>query len=156
MNGSNITRRAMIGGGVGLAAAASGNIVGVASAQSVRKTFVLVHGTYVGGWYWRRVSDLLEKYGHKVFSPTVSVFQYFKILGRCARNARTPVKNVQIIILSTAYRGISIPRAYRCWYAMRQRCNNPNSWAYKYYGGRIRCRYGRATGRYTAAKYAVD
>jgi len=32
----------------------------------------LVHGTLVGGWYWRRVSDLLEKKGHKVFSPTLT------------------------------------------------------------------------------------
>jgi hypothetical protein len=32
----------------------------------------LVHGTLVGGWYWRRVADLLEKNGQKVFSPTLT------------------------------------------------------------------------------------
>jgi len=32
----------------------------------------LIHGTYCGGWMWRRVSDLLEKQGHKVFSPTLT------------------------------------------------------------------------------------
>jgi pimeloyl-ACP methyl ester carboxylesterase len=42
------------------------------NAQSVRKTFVLVHGIYGGGWCWRRVSDLLERHGHKVFSPTLT------------------------------------------------------------------------------------
>jgi hypothetical protein len=26
---------------------------------------------FAGGWYWRRVSDLLEKKRHKVFSPTL-------------------------------------------------------------------------------------
>src|SRR5258705_325626 len=36
------------------------------------KTFVLVHGAWHGGWCWRRVSDLLEKKGHKVFSPTLT------------------------------------------------------------------------------------
>jgi Alpha/beta hydrolase family len=76
MTESNITRRGMIGGiaaGVGFAAAAtSGIIVGAARAQSAPKTFVLIHGAWVGGWYWRRVSDLLEKGGHKVFSPTLT------------------------------------------------------------------------------------
>jgi hypothetical protein len=62
---SNITRQSMIGGGVGLAAAAaSGDIAGAAQAQSARKTFVLVHGTFCGGWLWRRISDLLENKGH--------------------------------------------------------------------------------------------
>ena len=64
MTGSNVTRRGMIGGGVGLAAiAASGDTVGGSGR---------VHGTLVGGWYWRRVSDLLETKGHKVFSPTLT------------------------------------------------------------------------------------
>jgi pimeloyl-ACP methyl ester carboxylesterase len=70
----NITRRNMIGGafGVGLAAAAAPDAIGTAYAQSVPKTFVLIHGSFCGGWYWRRVSDLLERKGHKVFSPTLA------------------------------------------------------------------------------------
>ena len=36
------------------------------------KTFVLVHGAWHGGWCWRRVSDLLERQGHKVFTPTLT------------------------------------------------------------------------------------
>jgi len=36
------------------------------------KTFVLIHGTYCGGWIWRRVSDILEIEGQKVFSPTLT------------------------------------------------------------------------------------
>ena len=35
-------------------------------------TFVLVHGAWHGGWCWRRVADLLEKKGHKVFTPTMT------------------------------------------------------------------------------------
>jgi pimeloyl-ACP methyl ester carboxylesterase len=31
-----------------------------------------VHGAWHGGWCWRRVSDLLEKKGHKVFAPTMT------------------------------------------------------------------------------------
>jgi pimeloyl-ACP methyl ester carboxylesterase len=73
---STITRRGMVGGiaaGVGLAAAAaSGEIVGTARGQSTPKIFVLVHGGWHGGWCWRRVSDLLERKGHKVFTPTLT------------------------------------------------------------------------------------
>jgi pimeloyl-ACP methyl ester carboxylesterase len=37
-----------------------------------RKTFVLVHGAWHGGWCWRRVADLLEARGHKVYAPTLT------------------------------------------------------------------------------------
>jgi pimeloyl-ACP methyl ester carboxylesterase len=36
------------------------------------KTFVLVHGAWHGGWCWRRVADLLEQRGHRVFTPTLT------------------------------------------------------------------------------------
>ncbi len=45
---------------------------GPAQAQTTARTFVLVHGAWHGGWCWRRVSDLLEKRGHKVFTPTMT------------------------------------------------------------------------------------
>ncbi len=35
-------------------------------------TFVLVHGAWHGGWCWRRVADILEAKGHKVFTPTLT------------------------------------------------------------------------------------
>jgi pimeloyl-ACP methyl ester carboxylesterase len=41
-------------------------------ATSAAKTFVLVHGAWHGGWCWRRVSDLLQRQGHKVFTPTLT------------------------------------------------------------------------------------
>ena len=42
--------------GAGLVALASGGVVSEARAQITSKTFVLIHGAWVGGWYWRRVS----------------------------------------------------------------------------------------------------
>jgi pimeloyl-ACP methyl ester carboxylesterase len=61
--------------GVGVSAAA-GSIAGLGSqaaqAQSNAKTFVLVHGSWHGGWCWRRVADLLERQGHKVYAPTLT------------------------------------------------------------------------------------
>src|SRR5258708_39518866 len=68
------TRRSVIGGmaaGAGLTAVAGG-LVTAAQAQTGRKTFVLVHGSSAGGWCYRRVADLLEKAGHKVYSPTLT------------------------------------------------------------------------------------
>jgi len=66
------TRRGVVGGiGFGLAASAVGAIAPV-NAQTLTKTFVLVHGAWHGGWCWRRVADLLEAKGHKVFAPTLT------------------------------------------------------------------------------------
>jgi hypothetical protein len=75
MTTRSITRRSMIGTGalgVGLVALASREVVSEARAQSAPKTFVLISGASLGGWCWRHVSDLLEKKGHKVFSPTLT------------------------------------------------------------------------------------
>lgn len=69
------TRRSIIGAGAasaGLAALGSGGAISKANAQAKHKTFVLIHGAWVAGWYWRRVADLLESKGHKVFSPTLT------------------------------------------------------------------------------------
>ena len=68
-----MSRRDMIAGagGVVVMAAADATMNG-AKAQPARKTFVLVHGAWHGGWCWRRVADLLEWQGHKVFTPTLT------------------------------------------------------------------------------------
>jgi pimeloyl-ACP methyl ester carboxylesterase len=42
------------------------------SRAASRRTFVLVHGAWHGGWCWRRVADILEAEGHKVFAPTLT------------------------------------------------------------------------------------
>ncbi len=66
----SMTRRTVLSAATtGVGAAALGATP--AMAQS-RKTFVLIHGAWHGGWCWRRVADLLERQGHKVFAPTLS------------------------------------------------------------------------------------
>jgi pimeloyl-ACP methyl ester carboxylesterase len=72
MAGNGQTRRSVLGGiaaGAGLMSMVDETN---AQAQANAKTFVLVHGAWHGGWCWRRVSDLLEKKGHKVFTPTMT------------------------------------------------------------------------------------
>ena len=66
---ADITRRAMI---VGAAMAAASGPVAMARPAPRSSTFVLVHGSSQGGWCWRRVSDRLERRGHKVFTPTLT------------------------------------------------------------------------------------
>jgi pimeloyl-ACP methyl ester carboxylesterase len=78
MESTTNTRREVIGRA---ALAAAGIAAGtammqssgmLAQAQVASKTFLLIHGAWHGGWCWRRVSDLLEKRGHKVFAPTLT------------------------------------------------------------------------------------
>jgi pimeloyl-ACP methyl ester carboxylesterase len=68
MTSGSTTRRELLA--TGTAAAALG--IASAEAQSARRTFVLVHGAWHGGWCWRRVADRLEAQGHKVFAPTLT------------------------------------------------------------------------------------
>jgi pimeloyl-ACP methyl ester carboxylesterase len=68
-NDLKTTRRAALGAIAALSAVTAG---GVAQAQTAQKTFVLVHGTWHGGWCWRRVVDALESRGHKVYAPTLT------------------------------------------------------------------------------------
>src|SRR5438552_1699554 len=64
------TRRGALGAMAVGALAATGALP--ATAQGAQKTFVLVHVAWHGGWCWRRVADLLERQGHKVFTPTLT------------------------------------------------------------------------------------
>ena len=65
-----VTRRAALGAAaVGVAALEARQAMAQADA---RKTFVLVHGAWHGGWCWRRVADILEKRGHKVYAPSLT------------------------------------------------------------------------------------
>jgi pimeloyl-ACP methyl ester carboxylesterase len=60
--------------GTGAAAGAVG-LAGMTEplhADQMQKTFILVHGAWHGGWCWRRVADLLQAQGHKVFTPTLT------------------------------------------------------------------------------------
>lgn len=62
-----ISRRMALGAAAAVSAGAP------AMAQTTpRKTFVLVHGSYHGGWCWRRAADILESRGHKVYAQSLT------------------------------------------------------------------------------------
>jgi pimeloyl-ACP methyl ester carboxylesterase len=52
-------------------------------------TFVFVHGAFQGGWVWRKVSDLLQKRGHIVHTPSLSGCGYLFSEHRCAIDFKT-------------------------------------------------------------------
>ena len=70
------------------------------------KTFVLVHGAWHGGWCWRRVSDLLERQGHKVFAPTLTGLGERSHLMRAGINVTTHVTDVVNLIKWESLAGV--------------------------------------------------
>ena len=66
------TRRTALGAMAAVSAVIAGGAVQTAQAQTAPKTFVLVHGTWHGGWCWRRVADALERKGHKVYAESLT------------------------------------------------------------------------------------
>ena len=70
-NETSFARRDLLAVGATLATATiiSG---GPSQAQAPARTSVLVHGSWHGGWCWRRVTDRLERRGHKVYTPTLT------------------------------------------------------------------------------------
>jgi pimeloyl-ACP methyl ester carboxylesterase len=66
------TRRAALGAMAAVGAVVASGATQTAHAQTAQKTFVLVHGTWHGGWCWRRVVDALERKGHKVYAESLT------------------------------------------------------------------------------------
>lgn len=47
-------------------------LVSAATAQIPKKTIILVHGAWHGGWCWKEVAEALTKRGHDVRAPTLT------------------------------------------------------------------------------------
>jgi pimeloyl-ACP methyl ester carboxylesterase len=111
-----LTRRTAVGAMAGALALPASR----GSAQSIgqRKTFVLVHGAWHGGWCWRRVTDLLELQGHKVFTPTLTGLGERSHLINPTVNASTHVDDVvnvinwenldDVVLVGHSYGGLAI------------------------------------------------
>lgn len=74
---ASLTRRTLLGGVAALGAAlplsARAESPSPAPAtNAVRRTFVLVHGSWHGGWCWRKVVPLLRQAGHDVYAPSLA------------------------------------------------------------------------------------
>jgi pimeloyl-ACP methyl ester carboxylesterase len=66
------TRRNLLKATAGLPLAIGGfaYLPSRALAQATPKTFVLAHGSWHGGWCWKRVADQLRAKGHVVYAPS--------------------------------------------------------------------------------------
>jgi pimeloyl-ACP methyl ester carboxylesterase len=107
------TRRTVLAAGATLAAAAGATSAG---AQSAPKTFVLVHGAWHGGWCWRRVADLLEKQGHKVYTPTLTGLGERSHLMSAAINLDTHIADVVNVVKWEDLKGIClVAHSYGGW-----------------------------------------
>src|SRR5262249_33560921 len=71
-NIGSMTRRAALWGAARSAGAAARGDRDPPAQAGARKTFVLIHGAYHGGWCWRKVVDILEERGHKVYAPSLT------------------------------------------------------------------------------------
>lgn len=67
-----MTGTAMLGVGASLSGCVSAKTLSNAPQPEHRKTVVLVHGAWHGGWCWRDVRIQLEAKGHRVFTPTLT------------------------------------------------------------------------------------
>jgi pimeloyl-ACP methyl ester carboxylesterase len=72
MTENQYDRRAALAVMGSVTAAAGVSAVGSAQAQAAPRTFVLVHGSWHGGWCWSRVARTLRKQGHDVYTPTLT------------------------------------------------------------------------------------
>jgi pimeloyl-ACP methyl ester carboxylesterase len=44
----------------------------LSAGKQARRTYVLIHGAWHGGWVWRKVADGLRAMGHTVYTPSLT------------------------------------------------------------------------------------
>ncbi len=80
--------------------------------------FVLVHGTWVGGWIWRDVAERLRAKGHLVFTPTMTGLGEREHLVTPKTNLDTHIQDIaavvsterldDVVLVGTSYAGLVI------------------------------------------------
>lgn len=80
--------------------------------------FVLIHGSWHGGWCWQKVKPLLQARGHQVFSPTLTGLGARSHLLSCGVDLTTHISDVvnlldyedltDVILVGHSYAGMVI------------------------------------------------
>lgn len=81
-------------------------------------TFVLVHGSFCGGWVWQKLTPLLRAAGHEVYTLTLTGLSDRAHLLECGVNLTTHVRDVaslieyedlsDVILVGNSYAGMVI------------------------------------------------
>jgi pimeloyl-ACP methyl ester carboxylesterase len=78
--------------------------------KSVKKTYVLVHGAWHGGWCWKHITPLLRAAGHDVFVPTLTGLGERAHLATAATNLSTHATDLSdVILVGHSYAGHVVP-----------------------------------------------
>jgi pimeloyl-ACP methyl ester carboxylesterase len=62
--------------------------------RNERRTFVLVHGGWCGGWLWRYVAPALRELGHVVTTPTLTGLGERRHLGNSTATLSTHIEDI--------------------------------------------------------------
>ena len=106
-------------GAAGLATVETSPGVAAPAVQSTpKRTFVLVHGTWHGGWVWRQVAERLQRQGHRVLTPTATGCGERAHLIRPETNLTTHVQDIcatiemedaeDVILVGHSFGGLTI------------------------------------------------
>jgi pimeloyl-ACP methyl ester carboxylesterase len=89
-----------------------------AARPEVRRTYVLVHGAWHGGWCWRRVASILRAAGHAVYTPTLTGLADRRHLLSPQVNLDTHIQDItqlieaeeltEVVLVGHSYAGIII------------------------------------------------
>jgi len=81
-------------------------------------TFVLVHGSFGGGWVWKKLTPLLRVEGHEVFTPRLTGLSDRSHLLACGVNLTTHIMDVaswlfyedlsDVVLVGHSYAGMVI------------------------------------------------
>jgi pimeloyl-ACP methyl ester carboxylesterase len=97
-SGSNRRRLLKAMAGTPLLAGIFGQSAAAKTSARGTKTFVLVHGAWHGAWCWRDVRTMLEKQGHRVFTPTLTGLGERHHLSSASVDLGTHIRDVAAVI----------------------------------------------------------
>ena len=101
-----MNRRSLLSTAVAAAAGLGATSVAVKAASDEKRTFVLVHGAWHGGWCWSRVAPRLRAAGHRVFTPTLTGLGERSHLISTLINLDTHVADIASVIEAEELEGV--------------------------------------------------
>lgn len=99
-------RRLLIGAATAAMSLVAGAQQAPATPTAPRRTFVLVHGAWHGGWCWERVATRLRALGHVVYTPTLTGLADRRHLLSPQVNLDTHIQDITLLIEAEELRDV--------------------------------------------------